>query len=72
MLKRKVLAFCLVATSALGNVLKGQWGIPRGPLLDGFLLACLILGVSLWIASKRMESKGGRHGKRDKDEKRAS
>ena len=70
-LKRKVLAFSLVAMSALGTVLKGQWGIRGGPLLDGFLAACLFLGLFFWIASKRMEYRGRRPGKVQKDEEPA-
>ena len=64
-LKQKALAFSLVAVSALGTVFKDQWGIAGGPLLDGVLIASLVLGVAFWISSKRMESRS-RRGDREK------
>ena len=54
-LKQKALAFSLVAVSALGTVVKEQWGIEGGPFLDGVLIACLAAGLWLWIGSKRLE-----------------
>ncbi len=54
-LKQKALAFSLVAVTALGTVVKEQWGIEGGALLDGVLIACLALGLWLWVGSKRME-----------------
>ena len=60
-LKQKALAFSLVAMSALGTVFKEQAGIEGGFLLDGLLMACLALGLFLWIQSKRMEWRGRRN-----------
>jgi hypothetical protein len=54
-LKQKALAFSLVAVSALGTVCKEQSGMAGGPLLDGFLIVSLVLGLWFWIRSKRME-----------------
>jgi hypothetical protein len=65
-LKRKALAFSLVAMSAIGTVCKEQWGIEGGPLLDGLLIACFSLGLLLWLGSKGME----RRSRREEDEDR--
>ena len=65
-LKRKALAFSLVAVSALGTVFKEQSGIEGGPLLDGLLIASLVLGLWFWIASKRMEWISRRHRKENR------
>lgn len=65
-LKQKVLAFALVAASALGRVFVEQSGIQRSLLLDGLLTGCLALGLFLWIGSKRMERRG--RGKKEKIE----
>ncbi len=54
-LKQKALAFFLIALSALGTVFKEQWGIDGGLLLDGVLIACFVLGLFVWVGSKRME-----------------
>jgi hypothetical protein len=70
-LKRRILAFSLVAASTLGSVFKGQWGIDGGPLLDGILAACLVLGLFLWMASKRMESIGRRQRRQENEEEQA-
>lgn len=60
-LRQKALAFSLVATSALGAVFKEQSGLGGGLFLDGFLAACLALGLFFWISSKRMERRGRRN-----------
>ena len=65
-LKRKALAFSLVAMSAIGTVFKEQWDIGGSPLLDGFLIACFSLGIFLWLGSKRME----RRSRRKEEERR--
>ena len=57
-LKRKALAFSLVAVSLLGTVFEEQSGIEGGPLLYGLLMVPLVLGLWFWITSKRMEKKG--------------
>ncbi len=59
-LKRRVLAFAFVALSVLGTLFKEHWGIEGGFLLDGLLLACLALGLWLWVESKRMERRSRR------------
>jgi len=59
-LKRKALAFSLVAMSAIGTAFKEQWGIEGGPLLDGLLVACFCLGLLLWLGSKGMERRNRR------------
>jgi hypothetical protein len=64
-LKQKALAFSFVAVSALGSVFKEQAGIEGGPLLDGILIACFVLGLALWLGSKTME----RRGRREEEEK---
>ena len=64
-LKQKALAFSLVAVSALGTVVKEQWGIEGGPFLDGVLIACFAAGLWLWIGSKRLE----RRIRREKEER---
>ncbi len=60
-LRQKALAFSLVATSALGAVFKEHSGMGGGLLVDGFLAACLALGLFFWISSKRMEWRDRRH-----------
>ena len=60
-LRHKVLAFSLVSTTALGAVFKEQSALGGGLFLDGFLTACLALGVFFWISSKRMEWRGRRN-----------
>ena len=62
-LKQKALAFSLVAMSALGSVFREQWGIERGFLPDGLLIASFALGVFFWISSKRMEWRSRRNTK---------
>jgi hypothetical protein len=64
-LKKKALAFSLVAMSALGTVFKGQSGIEGSLLLDGFLMGCLALGLFFWIGSKRMEWRDRREEVKD-------
>jgi len=65
-LKRKALAFSLVAMSAIGTVVKEQWGIEGGPLLDGLLIACFSLGLLLWLGSKGMERRSRREEEEDR------
>jgi hypothetical protein len=66
-LKKKALAFSLVAVTALGTVVKEQWAIQGGPLLDGVLIACLALGLWLWVGSKRMERRSRREEEEGRD-----
>ena len=66
-LKQKALAFSLVAMSALGTVAKEHAGINGGPLLDGLLIACLALGVLLWLGTKVMERRSRREEEEDRE-----
>jgi hypothetical protein len=64
-LTQKVLAFSLVAVSALGTVTKEQWGIKGCPFLDAVLITCFVVGLWLWIGSKRLE----RRNRREEEER---
>lgn len=59
-LRQKALAFSLIAGCTLGTILKEQTGFGAGFLLDGILLACLFLGLALWVGAKRTERRGAR------------
>ena len=66
-LRQKALAFSLVGVSALGTVFKEQWGIEGGPLLDGLLIACVSLGLFLWLRSKGMEQRSRREQEENRE-----
>jgi hypothetical protein len=66
-LRQKALAFFLVAASALGSVLKEQAGMGGGVLLDGLLMACLAVGLLLWVQSKRRERRIRREGEEGRE-----